>query len=113
RTKMAQANLNSLVKTIEFYKITHGDYPESLEALKASLPKDSFEMLSLYDTRRSSDFVPNHYFYYRRADSSHYYLRGVAPDGKPFSPGALVPEVAPAPPGLLTAAPSTPLPDNP
>ena len=34
--------LGSLVQSIEFYKVQHGAYPESLDALQASLPKGSF-----------------------------------------------------------------------
>jgi hypothetical protein len=42
RVKLAQSTLNSLVPTIELYKIQHGTYPATLEELRASLPKDSF-----------------------------------------------------------------------
>jgi hypothetical protein len=49
------------------------------------------------------------YFYYKKVDADHYYLRGVAPDGKPFSPGALVPQVATSTNlGLLIAPPQNP-----
>ncbi|MGO9446630.1 MAG: hypothetical protein ACLPXB_17930, partial [Thiobacillaceae bacterium] len=38
RTKLAQTTINSLVQSIEFYKLQHGRYPESLKALQDSLP---------------------------------------------------------------------------
>ncbi|HSY75259.1 MAG TPA: hypothetical protein VK890_00285, partial [Bacteroidia bacterium] len=33
QTILAQSNVNALVKSIEFYKIQHGDYPDSLKQL--------------------------------------------------------------------------------
>jgi hypothetical protein len=93
RTKMAQNNLNSLVQSVEFYKLSHGEYPDSLETLKASLQKGSFESLYVIDPRMLSVGKGGQYFYYRKVDADHYYLRGVAPDGKPFSTGALVPQI--------------------
>jgi hypothetical protein len=108
RTKLAQNNLNSLVQSVEFYKLGHGEYPDSLETLKASLQKGSLESLYVTDPRISSVGKGDQYFYYRKVDADHYYLRGVAPDGKPFSPGALVPQVT-APGGnlgLLTDPPA-------
>ena len=107
RTKLAQSDLNSLVPLIETYRLTHGSYPESLEALKVSLPKDSLGAATLYDPRISKQ---KQFFYYAKVGSDHYYLRGVAPDGKPFSPGSLAPEVAKGGVGLgLTTNP----PENP
>ena len=108
RTKLAQSDLNSVVPLIETYRLTHGEYPKLLEILKASLPKESFGATMLYDPRiskRKSEF-----FYYATFGSDHYYLRGVAPDGKPFSPGALAPEVAKGGVGLglMTSPPENP-----
>ena len=114
RSKMAQNNLNATVQSIEFYKMTHGEYPDSMEGLKSSLPKDSLQALALYDPRiiremeASSNNTPPRYLYYRRVGADHYHLRGLAPDGNPFSPGALVPEVIPSSTanlGLLIAPP--------
>jgi hypothetical protein len=110
RMKLAQSNLNSLVQSVEFYKLSHGEYPDSLETLKASSQKGSFESLYVIDPRISSAGKGDQYFYYRKVDADHYYLRGVAPDGKPFSPGALVPQIAPSGGklGLLTDPPAAP-----
>lgn len=94
RTKLAQNNLNSLVQSVEFYHITYGKYPDSLEELQKSMPKDSMVSVAMIDPRSLSlDGGGSLYFFYQKVDSSHYYLRGIAPDGKPFSPGALVPQV--------------------
>ena len=108
RAKLAQSNLDSLVPTVEFYKLSHGVYPESLEALRSSLPKDSFAALNVSDPRVMDGGGFGRVFHYKLVDSNHYYLRGLAPDGKPFSPGALVPQVSAsaAQLGLLIDPPS-------
>jgi hypothetical protein len=113
RVKLAQTELNSLVQTIEFYKLAHGEYPESLEILKSSLSKDS--LVAVNDPRLVRNKTENKNFYYRKVDSGHYYLRGVAPDGMPFSPGALVPQLGESTTqlGLLIAPPPTQAPSSP
>jgi hypothetical protein len=107
RAKMAQNSLNSLVQSVEFYKVSHGDYPDSLDTLKASQKAGALDAVFVMDPRLLPDGKGDRQFYYKRVDADHYYLRGVALDGKPFSPGALVPQVsAPAGKiGLLTEAP--------
>jgi hypothetical protein len=103
--------LNQAVLAVEFYKVQHGEYPESLEVLRKSLPKGSF--IFLQDTRVRVPENPPRDFYYKRIGTNHYYLRGVAPDGRPFSRGALVPQVETSGTdlGLLTDIPD-PLPDD-
>jgi hypothetical protein len=80
-----------------------------------TLPKDSFEGLNLYDPRALHLSEQGQYFHYRKVDAEHYYLRGVAADGKPFSPGALVSQVSTAGTrlGLLTEPPAGTAKDNP
>ncbi len=95
RTQLAQAQLNTLVQSIEFYKVQHGAYPESLEEVRRSLPKASF--VSVYDPTQSG---PS-YFYYERVDADHYYLRGVGRDGKPFTADDIVPQIDTASAGKL------------
>jgi hypothetical protein len=109
RAKLAQSNLNALVTSVEFYKLGHGEYPDTLDTLKASLKKDSIEAITIIDPRVNASGQTGQ-FYYKRVDADHYYLRGVAPDGKPFSPGALVPEVTVTSGkiGLLTDSPPNP-----
>lgn len=107
RTNMAQGDLNSLVKDVEFYRLTKGQYPESLDELQKSLPKNSFDLAFMYDPRVIQRAGSNKQFFYKRVDQGHYYLRGVAPDGNPFSPGALVPQIAGAANiGLLATQPN-------
>ena len=89
RTKMAQSVLNGLVPHIEYYKVVHGEYPPTLEALSKSLPKDAF----VFAIDPSG---PNgRPFYYQRVDATHYYLRGLGPDGVPFTADDLIPTIEP------------------
>jgi hypothetical protein len=109
RAKMAQNNLNTLVKEIEFYRLSKGEYPDTLDDLKKSLPRESTDTIFTIDPRIINKNSVASNFYYLKVDSGHYYLRGVAPDGKPFSPGALVPVVSRSPNiGLLVDAPDQP-----
>jgi len=91
RTRLAQNNLNTLVQAVEFYKVQHGSYPESLKALRESLPKDS---LVFVDDPTDIKFSGKpRYFYYERVGTDHYYLRGVGPDGLPFTSDDILPQV--------------------
>ena len=89
RQKLAQATLNSLVQSVEFYKVEHGRYPASLVELKDSLPKDSLTVV--FDP--SNVTLGRRYFYYSVVDENHYYLRGLGADGKPFAKDNIVPDV--------------------
>lgn len=110
RAKLAQTSLNEVVKDIEFYRLSKGEYPSTLDELKKSLPQGSIDAALLIDPRISVKQGEPQYFYYERVGASHYYLRGVAPDGQPFSAGALVPQVTEgsANLGLLSDPPNTP-----
>jgi len=95
RVRLAQAELNSLVQSIEFYKTQHGSYPESLQSLQASLPKESF--VSIIDPTDVKIGGHQRNFFYERVGDAHYYLRGVGPDGQPFTPDDIVPQVVVTP----------------
>ena len=87
RAQMAQSTIDALVPQIEFYRLQHGTYPPSLDALRRASSAQS--MLMTYDP---SSFMPRP-FYYQRIGDDHYYLRGVGPDGKVFTADDLVPDV--------------------
>lgn len=95
RTKLAQTTINSLVQSIEFYKVQHGNYPESLKALQESLPKDS--LVSVFDPTDVKVGVQPRFFYYERIGQDHYYLRGLGSDGQPFTPDDILPQVSSTP----------------
>ena len=91
RQNMAKSNLVQVVQAIEFYKVQKGSYPDSLDTLKESLPKNS--MVFVFDvTDMSSEGKPRNY-HYELIDDSSYYLLGVGVDGKPFTADDIVPEV--------------------
>ncbi|OOG37060.1 hypothetical protein B0E51_17300 [Rhodanobacter sp. C05] len=87
RAQMAQSTINALVPQIEFYRLQHGTYPPSLDALRKASSGQS--MLMTFDP---STTIPRP-FYYERIGNDHYYLRGVGLDGKPFTADDLVPNV--------------------
>jgi hypothetical protein len=91
RTQLARRSLNSGVQAIEVYKVQHGRYPESLEELRASLPKDSLLLVNDPTIRQVGG--PQEYFFYQRAGADHYYFRGVGPDGAPFTADDIVPQI--------------------
>lgn len=92
RAQLAQSTINALVPQIEFYRMEHGAYPASLQDLRRDAHGQALVMG--FDP---SSLVPRP-FYYERVGRDHYYLRGVGPDGKPFTADDLVPSVA-VPPG--------------
>ncbi len=95
RASAAKSELNSLVLAVEGFKQMHGTYPESLESLRNSLPKDTaLPIIDPTQTRMGS--APMN-FYYQRVDADHYYLRGVGPDGKPLTADDVLPDVGQMP----------------
>ena len=92
RAKLAQSSINSLVPAIEFYKVQNGEYPMSLEQLEKTLPKDGF--VSAYDPSIVEFSGKPKYYFYERVGTDNYYLRGLGPDGKPFTPDDIVPQIA-------------------
>jgi hypothetical protein len=91
RTELAQSSLNSGVQAVEFYRVQHGSYPESLKALQESLPKHS--MVFVIDPTDIKFSGKPRYFYYERIGTDHYYLRGMGPDGLPFTSDDILPQV--------------------
>jgi len=95
RTGLARTSLNSLVQSIEFYKVQHGEYPASLKVLRESLPKDS--LVITFDPSDITLGEQTRYFYYERVGDDHYYLRGVGADGLAFTADDILPQISAAP----------------
>lgn len=91
RARLAQTTVTSLVQTIEFYKVRHGSYPESLAALQASF-KDN-PMVFVFDPSHVPLRGEPRHFYYERLDGGHYYLLGLGADGRPFTGDDILPQV--------------------
>lgn len=91
RTKLSETTITSLVQAIEFYRTQNGKYPESLEVLQKSLPKDS--MVFVFDPTDVKMGRKPRYYYYKLIDSEHYYLLGVGADGQPFTSDDVLPQI--------------------
>lgn len=89
RARLAQAELNDLVPRIEFYRLQQGRYPEDLDALRGE--GGGLNPVMIMDPSTVSPRA----FFYRRVGDRHYYLRGLGPDGEPFTADDLVPTLAP------------------
>jgi hypothetical protein len=94
RAGLAQGQLYTLVQAVEFHKLQYGHYPDTLQQLQATLPPGSF--VFIHDPSVFS-FTATRLFYYRRVDEDHYVLRGVGPDGVPFTDDDIVPMIPAAP----------------
>ena len=103
RAKLAESTLVQVVQAIEFYKTQNGNYPESLQILKESLPENS--MVFVNDPTDIKVGGEPRYYYYELVDEGHYYLLGVGADGQPFTQDDILPKMQIGPNskvGLLT-----------
>jgi hypothetical protein len=98
RGQLAKRELGDLVKSIEYYKVTKGGYPATLEELKTSLDKNSAVIIddptTLDFSNLGSGKAITPFFYQLTEDKSHYYLLGVGPDHKPFTNDDLLPGIS-------------------
>lgn len=95
----ARMQLNSLVQTIEFYKLQNGNYPESLETLRQSMLPN--QTIAINDPMISTkdDLKP---FHYELLDQeTAYYLFSVGKDGLPFTQDDIRPELGQSNPGNI------------
>jgi hypothetical protein len=108
RTKLAETTITSLVQSIEFYKVQHGAYPDSLETLRKSLPENS--PVFIFDPTAVHTGGQPRLYYYELIDADHYYLLGVGPDGRPFTSDDILPQVVVGPEsksGFVRKAPAS------
>ena len=91
RAQLSKSTITSLVQAIEFYKTQSGQYPESLEALRKSLPENS--MVFVYDPTHVQMGGEPRYYHYELKDDAHYYLLGVGPDEKPYTNDDVLPNI--------------------
>ena len=91
RIQLSKSTITSLVQAIEFHKTQTGQYPESLEALRKSMPDNS--MVFVHDpTHVQIGGIPR-YYHYELKDQNHYYLLGVGTDEKPYTSDDLLPDI--------------------
>lgn len=94
RLRMAKHNLTTLVQSIEFYKLQNGKYPQSLETLRESLPKEQAVFIQDVVAVEMGKGERSPYYFYEIIDNGNaYYLFSAGPDGKPFTADDIFPEV--------------------
>ena len=91
RTQLSRNIITSLVQAIEFHKTQNGQYPESLEILRKSLPENS--MVFVYDPTHVQMSSEPRYYHYELKDESHYYLLGVGSDARPYTADDVLPNI--------------------
>ncbi len=85
----SQLQLNNLIKNVEFYKLQHGQYPDSLPQLR-----NDDKTAPIYDVLPFKGFnkKPGHYYNYQRVGDK-YLLFSSGLDGIPNTPDDLYPKV--------------------
>ena len=91
RAQLSKSAITSLAQAIEFYKTQNGQYPDSLEALRKSLPDNS--MVFVFDPTNVKIGGEPRYYHYELKDPSHYYLLGVGPDETPYTNDDILPNI--------------------
>lgn len=89
--QMSQTQLNGIFKNVEFYKIQHGEYPDSLQQID-DLKNDLW--LSDALPSKGSRLKPGHYYYQKTGNK--YWLFSVGDDGQPFTADDMYPTMTPA-----------------
>jgi len=88
--QMAESQLTDIVKELEYYKIQHNIYPDSLNYL---VTKNSF--VFIYDPiLQKIDMKNKNPLYYYQVCDSGYYLFSVGFDGKPFTNDDILPKIS-------------------
>lgn len=92
--QMTHSRLNTIFRYVEFYKIQHGIYPDSLQQM--DLERDDIWIVDPLDNWTL--FGPEHKtvnFFYQKIGGK-YWLFSVGPDGKPFTADDIYPVMNPA-----------------
>jgi hypothetical protein len=84
---ISQMQLNSLVKNVEFYKMTHGQYPDSLKQLL-----DDDKLAPINDVAQGMNTKENPYYNYEKIGDK-YLLFSSGQDGIPNTKDDLFPQV--------------------
>jgi hypothetical protein len=91
QTKIIRGDLNTIFRYVEFYKIQHGVYPDSLEQLP--LTRDNIWTFDQAPRHGTNHEIPT--FFYRKVGEK-YWLFSVGPDGKPFTVDDIYPVMDPS-----------------
>ncbi len=85
----ARGELNADFKSIEFYKLQHGHYPDSLQQIE-----DIKGNVWIIDPITHKDLRSGYFFYQKTGDK--YWLFSVGKDGEPFTADDVFPTMDPA-----------------
>ncbi len=91
RIELSKNTITILVQSIEFYKTQNGNYPDSLETLRQSLPENS--MVFVHDPTHVQMGGEPRYYHYELTGQSNYYLLGVGPDEQPYTNDDILPNI--------------------
>lgn len=91
-SETAQHNLTELVRSIEFYKLQHGDFPISLDQLEEN-SDDFIWIIDVTDTDFSGE-EPRNYYYELDSSGSFYYLLSIGPDGQMATEDDIFPSIS-------------------
>lgn len=84
---ISKMQLNSLVKNVEFYKLLHGQYPDSLPQI---LQDD--KMAFIYDASQGMNGTVNRYYNYKK-EGDKYQLFSSGQDGEPGTKDDFYPQL--------------------
>jgi VIT1/CCC1 family predicted Fe2+/Mn2+ transporter len=87
----SQSKLNTVFKSVEFYKIQHGHYPDSLKQVE-----DIQGNVWITDPLSTSFFASKPFDFYYQNTGDKYWLFSVGEDGKPFTADDIYPMMDPA-----------------
>ncbi len=87
-SEISQIHLNNLVKNIEFYKLQHGAYPDSLPQLQ-----EEDKLAPIFDPSQAFPFHQSNYYNYTRINEK-YRLFSSGPDGIAGTNDDLYPQIS-------------------
>jgi len=89
--EMSQKMLNTVFKSVEFYKIQHGHYPDSLKQIEDI---QGYVWISDPLPHKGGSSKGSNYYYQKTGDK--YWLFSVGEDGQPFTADDIYPAMNPA-----------------
>ena len=89
--EMSKSQLNTIFKSVEFYKIQHGHYPDSLKQVEDI---KGFVWINDPLPRKSLRSEPVNFYYQKTGDK--YWLFSIGEDGQPFTADDVYPTMNPA-----------------
>jgi len=89
--QMSKGMLNTVFKSVEFYKLQHGDYPDSLKQVE-----DIRGYVWITDPLSNKGLRSKPFNFYYEKTGDRYWLFSVGEDGEPFTADDIYPTMNPA-----------------